>query len=297
MSDSAPPEALIIGCGHIGCRVGRLLHQKGQKVTGVARSDEKVQAMQSAGLTPLQLSLDQPESLNALPVHGAEVYYFAPPPGGGHTDPRMEAFCSHLRPDNLPAKMVLISTSGVYGDCDGARVDETRSPAPTSARGKRRLHAEQVALQCSQRLGFPMVILRVTGIYCADRLPLQRVREQQPVLREDQASFTNRIHAADLTNVCIAAMQRGGNGEIYNVSDGQESTMTAYFNAIADAYGLPRPPQVSLEEAKKTFSPLMLSYVQESRRLDNRKMLNDLAVKLRYPTLADGLREVNLDQS
>ena len=291
------PNALIIGCGHIGHRVGAALAKMGQSVTGVARSDEKLVSMRRLGITPFQASLDDPGELANLPTKDTQIYYFAPPPGGGHVDPRMQRFCRQLDADHSPRKMVVISTSAVYGDCGGEVVDETRPPAPISARGKRRLHAEEEALACGTRLGFPVVILRVTGIYSARRLPVQRVRESQPVLRPEEASFTNRIHAADLARVCIAAMKRGVGGEIYNVSDGQQSTMTDYFNAIADAFGLPHPPQVTLAEAKEVMSPLMLSYVQESRRLDNRKMLRDLGIKLRYPTLADGLRTVNLKQT
>jgi nucleoside-diphosphate-sugar epimerase len=118
------------------------------------------------------------------------------------------------------------------------------------------------------------------------------------VLSEAESPPTNRIHADDLATVCLAAAAKGVDGEVFNVSDGQPGTMTQYFNAAADLLGLPRPPQVSMAEAQRVMTPLMLSYLTETRRMDNRRMLERLGVTLCYPDLESGLKNViaQLDQ-
>jgi nucleoside-diphosphate-sugar epimerase len=187
--------------------------------------------------------------------------------------------------------VIYMSTSGVYGDCGDAVVTEETPAIPQTARGKRRLDAESVFREWGAEKKVPVVILRVTGIYGPGRLPVSQLTSGQPVLDERIASLTNRIHADDLTRVCLAAAERGDDGDIFNVSDGHPGTMTEYFNAAADFLGLPRPRQVSWEEARQVMSPLMLSYVSESRRMDNRKMREKLGIKLLYPTLAEGIPE------
>jgi nucleoside-diphosphate-sugar epimerase len=188
-----------------------------------------------------------------------------------------------------PARLVYISTTGVYGDCDGAWVDETRAVCPRAERSLRRWDAEQQLRRWSSESGAELVILRVAGIYACDRLPIERIRSAQPVVKVDEAPWSNRIHVEDLVEVCLAAMERAPNGGLYNVCDGDPSTMTDYFCRIADAAGLPRPPQIPLAEAPGQVSAGMLSYLRESRRLSNRRMLDELGVRLRFPTLADGL--------
>jgi nucleoside-diphosphate-sugar epimerase len=185
---------------------------------------------------------------------------------------------------------VAISTSGVYGDRRGALVNEDTPPHPQVDRARRRLDMERQLREWTDEHGVPLVILRVGGIYGPGRLPLQRIRDQVPVLQEALAPSTNRIHVDDLVQVCVAAAERGGAGRIYNVSDGQDSNMTEYFYTIADAFGLPRPPEVDWAQAERVMSPGMLSYLRESRRMDNRRMLEELGVTLAYPDLVEGLK-------
>lgn len=283
-------RVFIVGCGDIGKRVARLAMAEGAEVTALVRSEESAAKLKDLGIGTVEGHLDDPESLVGLPTQGAVVFYFAPPPGGGITEPRVRAFCAAVRPGDEPAKVVYISTSGVYGDCGDVAVTEDTPPNPQTARAKRRFDAETVFRAWGAERGVPIVILRVTGIYGPGRLPLQQLTAGQPVLLESEASFTNRIHSDDLARVSMAAAERGGDGDIFNVSDGNPGTMTEYFNACADALGLPLPRQVTMEEAKKVMSPLMLSYVTESRRMDNAKMLRKLEVKLLYPTLQEGLK-------
>jgi len=280
----------IIGCGDIGRRVAALIKARGSSVTALVRSEESGEVLCTLGINIVAGDLDKPLSLVGLPLKGATLFYFAPPPGGGIIDSRMRNFCEALAAGDVPSKVVYISTSGVYGDCGGKVVTEETPVHPQTTRAKRRLDAETVLLGWGGARNIPIVILRVTGIYGPGRFPIRYIAEGQPVICESEAPLTNRIHADDLASVCVAAAERGIAGDIFNVSDGQVGSMTEYFCAVADAVGLPRPRQISVPEARHVMSPLMLSYVTESRQMDNRKMLERLGVKLHYPNLASGLR-------
>lgn len=282
-------DVLIVGCGDIGHRVGRLLLAAGRQVAGVVAGEESAAKLKEAGIRPLVANLNDPDELHALPTGKALVFYFAPPPGGGITDPKVRNFCALASGERAPKRLVYISTSGVYGDCGGAAVTEATPANPQTARAKRRYDAEQTFLSWGVEQGVTVVILRVTGIYGPGRIPISRLIDGHPLLRLEESAPTNRIHADDLAQVCVAAAEQGAPGEIFNVSDGHPSTMTEYFLAVAELAGLPRPPLVSMEEARRVMTPLMLSYLGESRRMDNSRMLKRLGVKLRYPTLAEGL--------
>lgn len=275
---------LIIGAGFLGRLIGGLAVADGTRVFAFNRKGDSV-----AGAELLTGDLDAPSTLSGLPTRGAGVLYLAPPPGGGNEETRMRNFLDSIRPGQEPEKLVYLSTSAVYGDCQGDVVTEATPANPQTSRGRRRLHGEQLALAWGREHGVPVVVLRVGAIYAPDRLPFMQLQNAQPVLREEEAHPTNRIHAEDLARICLAALERGADGAIFNVSDGNPTTMTAYFNAAADFLGLPRPPQVTWEEARQVMSPLMLTYFSESRILDNRRMLRELGITLRYPDLQAGL--------
>jgi nucleoside-diphosphate-sugar epimerase len=295
--------ALIIGCGDIGQRVARLVQAKGATVFGLARSEESANRLQELNINPVRGDLSQSGSLagvfsdNAECISGTDVYYFAPPPSTGTTDPHMVNFLSALTGDketsNLPAKIILISTTAVYGDCQGEWITEEQPVNPQTDRGLRRLDAENTLRDWSEKTGVPVIILRVGGIYGAGRLPIERLKKGLPILKEQESPFTNRIHQDDLAQICVAAAELGKSGSsnvgVYNVSDGQPSTMSYYFKAVAKANSLPQPPEVKKAEAGKVMTAGMLSYLKESRRLDNKKMLKDLQVTLRYKNLEEGL--------
>ncbi|MEK9133502.1 MAG: SDR family oxidoreductase, partial [Pseudomonadota bacterium] len=262
---------LIIGCGDIGERVARLERSEGRAVAGLVRSEKSARRLRAAGIQPITVDLDAPASLNNLPVKDAVVYYFAPPPDEGVTDPRMETFVSVMTPSNLPRRIVLISTTGVYGDCHGEWVTEDRPPNPQADRARRRLAAEITLRRWCEASGVPIVILRVPGIYGPGYLPEERLRSGEPVLREDESPFSNRIHADDLARICIAAARHVHPGLVYNVSDGHPTSMTDFFYRVADVLGIPRPPAITREEARRRLGPGMLSYLAESKRIDNRR--------------------------
>jgi hypothetical protein len=281
---------LIAGCGDIGLRVARLASAAQVPTAALVRSADRAEQLQEQGLTAHLGDLDGTRPLRDIPFAGSTVLYLVPPPGGGHLDPRIRVFCGSVEPGEEPRKIVYLSTSGVYGDCAGALVTEESPTNAQTMRARRRLDAESILRAWTRHRGIALVVLRVTGIYGPGRLPLQRLRQGHPVLREEEAPFTNRIHADDLAQVCWAAAVKGEDGDIFNVSDGQPGTMTEYFNAVADAGGLPRPPQVSIDEAKMVMTPTMLSYLEESRRMDNRRMLDKLDVQLKYTDLTAGIR-------
>ena len=279
----------IVGCGDIGLRVAALEQAAGSSVAALARSESSSQTLAQRGIGIVLGDLDQPKTLRDLPVEGSVVYYFAPPPPGGCDDTRLAAFLAALDQQALPRRVVYISTSGVYGDCNGAWVDETWPVNPRSDRGRRRAAAESRLLAWCPASGVDSVILRVPGIYGSGRLPVERIRRGVPVVRVEDSPWSNRIHADDLANACFLAARSNGAGGIYNASDGNPTTMTDYFNRVADFLGLPRPPAISMEEARNTLGPGILSFLEESKRLDNRRLREELGLVLRYPDLASGL--------
>ncbi len=235
------------------------------------------------------MDLDRPESLAPLEPADA-VLHCAPPPQSGTEDSRTANLLAALeRSRILPTRIVYISTSGVYGDCGGALVDETRAVNPQSPRARRRAHAEaQLALWCTGH-GVTLVVLRVPGIYATDRLPLKRLRAGTPVLRDEDDVFTNHIHAEDLAQICARALQDEAPAGIYNAADDTQLKMGAWFDLVADWAGLPRAPRIARSVAAKRLPPELLSFMNESRRLDNGRMKGILGARLQYPTVREGL--------
>lgn len=233
--------------------------------------------------------LDRPETLAAL--QGADaVLHCAPPPSSGTADTRTTHLLEALAKGRiLPARIVYVSTSGVYGDCGGARVDESRAVRPQTDRARRRVDAErQLALWCSER-GVGLVILRTPGIYAADRLPLERLRVGAPVLRAEDDVFTNHIHADDLAAIVVRSLEDAAPAGTYNASDDSAIRMGDWFDLVAERAGLPRPPRIARDEAPGRISAESLSFMSESRRLANRRMKEALGVRLRYPTVFEGV--------
>jgi nucleoside-diphosphate-sugar epimerase len=240
------------------------------------------------------MDLDHPESLIALKPADA-VLHTAPPPQTGEIDTRTANLLAALESRRiLPTRFVYISTSGVYGDCSGALVDESRAVNPRSPRARRRVDAEQrLALWCNQHR-IALVVLRAPGIYAADRLPLERLRAGTPVLRDADDVYTNHIHADDLAGCCLRALEEEAPAGICNASDDSHLKMGEWFDLLADRAGLPRPPRIARSEAATRIPPELLSFMSESRRLDNTRLKRTLGVRLRYPTVQDGLKHEHL---
>ena len=235
------------------------------------------------------LDLDRPETLRSLEPADA-VLHSAPPPQAGDRDTRTANLLKTLESRRiLPTRFVYISTGGVYGDCDGALVDETRPVNPQSVRAKRRVHAEeQLALWCNLH-GVLLLVLRAPGIYAADRLPLERLRAGTPALREQDDVHTNHIHADDLAAICVRALEEDAPPGTYNSSDDTQLKMGDWFDLVADRVGLPRPPRIARSEAATRIPPELLAFLNESRRLDNSRLKRTLGVRLNYPTVLEGI--------
>jgi nucleoside-diphosphate-sugar epimerase len=232
--------------------------------------------------------LDRPGTLDFAPAEA--LLHLAPPTPEGEHDLRTATLLAALEKTGiLPARVVYVSTSGVYGDCGGARVDESRAPAPATARALRRVDAERRLAHWCAAHGAALVILRAPGIYARDRLPLERLRARLPVLRADEDIYTNHIHADDLAAIAVRALEDGAPEGIYNASDDSEVKMGDWMDCVADYAALPRPPRVSREAARAALTPISYSFMSESRRLDNTRLKRRLGFALRYPTIEQGL--------
>lgn len=279
----------IIGCGDIGKRVAERYLKQGSSVRGLVSSKASAQDLMQAQIEPVVADLDQNESLKKLEYQEHIVFYFAPPPSTGIEDTRMKDWLASISADKLPNKLVLISTTAVYGDTGGDWITESSPTTSTTDRGSRRYDAEQRLSAWAKTHAVEFVILRVPGIYGPGRLPRQRLEKALPVLNESECGYTNRIHSDDLAMICQVAAEKAKSAEIYNVSDGHPDTMTNWFNQVADYLKLPRPPQISMQQAEQQMSVGMLSYLKESRRIDNSKLINELGINLNYDTIEKGI--------
>ena len=278
---------LIIGCGDV---VRRALPQltRSYRVYALVRTHDA--ALTAAGVTQIVGDLDQPATLKRLRSLAHLVLYTAPPLDQDIHDPRMQQFLKVLRQGNsLPRRIVYISTSGVYGDYEGRRVSESMPSAPRTQRGQRRVAAEKMLRNVGRNTDCRVSILRAPGIYAADRLPLERLKRGNPVLHAEEDVYTNHIHAEDLARACLLALRRGGANRAYNVSDDSSLLMGDWYDLLADSHDLHRPPRVSRAEAIEHVSPTVLSFMNESRQLDNSRIKRELGFRFHYPTVHSAL--------
>ena len=286
---------LIIGCGDVGLRVVQQLPMatgRGVQVMALTSSPERVADLRQQGVVPLVGNLDNPASAYRLAGIAHRVIHLAPPQGEGWQDARTRALLAVLARRTAPTDLVYASTSGVYGDCAGAWVNETRAVQARSARAIRRIDAEARVRHFGRSHHLRTSSLRIPGIYALDRdggTPAARLKKGTPVLRAQDDVFTNHIHADDLARACIAALWRGRAQRVYNVNDDTVLKMGDYFDLAADILQLPRPPRVPRSTAQEQLPLMLLSFMNESRRLVNRRMKEELRIQLRYPTVHSGL--------
>ncbi|MEF8719689.1 MAG: SDR family oxidoreductase [Candidatus Accumulibacter necessarius] len=288
-------KLLIVGCGDIARRIlPRLLGR--YRIFALVRDPQQCAFWRDNGARPVLADLDRPDSLQRIVGLADIIVHLAPPSAadsssvtGHHRDTRTRWLLAALASGrSLPQRIVYISTTGVYGDCAGALIDETRPPRPATARACRRLDAER-QLRAFGRRGVVVSILRVPGIYAADRLPLDRLRKGTPALRAADDVYSNHIHADDLAMMTCAALRHGRSNRTYNASDDSQIRMADYFDLVADRFGLPRVPRLSRREAEEQLSSLQLSFMSESRRLLNQRVKKELRVRLRYSEVDDGI--------
>lgn len=285
------PVLLIVGCGDIGLRVAALLRGR-WRLLALSSSPDRVQTLRAAGVEPLAGNLDEPATLARLAGLADAVLHLAPPPLQGTSDPRTAALLQALARQGRVRRIVYASTSGVYGDCGGARIDETRALKATTDRARRRVDAEGRLRWFGRAFGVRVTLLRIPGIYAADRVgghPRARLERGTPVLCAADDAYSNHIHADDLARACVLALHRGAPQRVLHASDDTEMKMGDYFDLAADLCGLPRPPRVTRAEAATQLSPLQLTFMDESRRLINTRLKVELGLRLRYPTVHQGL--------
>ena len=291
-------RVLIVGCGDVGMRAVKLLRGR-VALTALTSSPARVDELRAAGVRPLVADLDMPASLRRLAGIATRVLHLAPPARveegpNWSRDARTRALTRALRLRSLPGALVYGSTSGVYGDCGGALIDETRAVRPHTPRAHRRVDAER-SVRWFGRAGVATRILRIPGIYAPDReggTPLARLQKGTPVLRSEDDVYTNHIHADDLARACVTALWRGGTQRVFHASDDTVLKMGDYMDLAADLYGLARPPRIARDAALTALPVSQLSFMGESRRLDNTRLKRELRVKLRHSTVATGLVDV-----
>ena len=281
------PSVSIVGCGYTGLRLAQRCLNLRHVVRGFATRPESLRHIAAVGAEAKPLNLDAEPALMDFAEH--LVYYAVPPEPAGERDLRLERLLEHI--DGKPRRFIYLSTAGVYGNHGGALVNEDTPAAPQTQRASRRLAAENVVREWADSHAVSWCILRVPGIYGPGRLPLERLRRQEPAIDPRESTPSNRIHVEDLVTACLAAgVSPRADGRIYNVTDGSDDSATAYLERVARIGSLPAPPFVSRAEAEKTFSPASWSFLRESRRVDNRRMLDELRVTLAFHDLDSGIR-------
>ncbi len=288
---------LIVGCGDVGLRLIPLVRGR-YRVYALTRNAAQCALLRALGVTPVMGDLDKPQTLSAIAGIAHDVVHFAPPPSQGVVDTRTAHLIAAFgkAKSSLPQHFVYISTSGVYGDCGGDVVAETRPARPQTARAQRRVDAERRLRAWGKRSGVRVSILRVPGIYAADRLPLSRLARGTPALRDEDDSYVNHVHADDLARMVIAALNHGHAGRAYNATDDMPQKMGEYFDLVADRFGLARPQRIARSEAVRVIPENLLSFMRESRRLSNRRLKEELRFRFRYPSVREGIaaaREVH----
>jgi nucleoside-diphosphate-sugar epimerase len=293
------PTLLIVGCGDVGLRVAALLAGR-WRIVALTSSPLRLPMLRAAGIVPLVGDLARAATLARLADLADAVLHLAPPASEGDADERTARLVRALARSRRLRRVVYGSTTGVYGDCRGERVDETRPLRPASDRARRRADAEARVRWLGRASGVATTILRIPGIYALDREggdPRERVRRGTPLLAAEDDVFTSHIHADDLARACVAALHRGPRQRAINVADDSALKMADYFEYVADRFGLPRPPRLARAEAARVLSPMQMSFLVESRRVANARMKAELRLVLRHPTVVEGLSSLSRTRS
>ena len=292
MQSFGKPSILIIGCGDIGLRVAKQL-SRSHRVYALTSQKSRFQELREVGATPVLGDLDKPETLWRLSGLAQTVIHLAPPQNHGNRDCRTRNLLRILaQGSHAVRRLIYISTTGVYGDHKGEKVSEATPVSPQSDRAQRRVDAERVLRLWGPANGVSVTILRVPGIYALDRLPIDRLQSKTPALLPEEDAFSNHIHSEDLARLVCAAVYHGKPQRIINTCDGGETKMGDYFDEVADAFGLERPPRMAAKELQKMVSPILWSFMRESRRVSNSR-LHELKTPLRYRSVADFLKTIS----
>ncbi len=291
---------VIVGCGDVGLRLLAQLGAKRQlavRAMGTTRRAEQARAIARTGGLALQGDLNQSRFLQRLAKLAQHFIVMSPPPSVGEFDPISRRLALYIRQavhrHDAQARVDYISTTGVYGDANGQWVSETSPRLAQSPRARRRVEAENVWRMANRQAKVSTRIHRAPGIYALERLPIDRLRKQTPAIVRQEDSYSNHIHADDLARWVWRATLKGPAGRVYNVVDDQPMQMGEYFDQVADAAGLERPPRLQRAQVQHQVSPMLWSFMNESRRIRNNR-LQELRFKLRYTSTQAFLNQPNI---
>ena len=284
-------ESIVVaGAGYTGQRLLKLLTGKSSRVVALSKASN----LTLPGVESIQIDFDS-ESPNRIEVgKNSRVCYFVPPGSDNAPEARIKRLFENVL-DRLPVRVVLISTTGVYGNCDGGWVDETWPLNPQTDRALQRFMVEKYCSSWAERHGVSLAILRVAGIYGPGRVPTERLRQGFVLPKSQSGGFSNRIHVDDLAAICAAGLAGDATGA-FNVSDGHPLRYRDYFDLVAEVWDLPKAEEDGENASGNSISPKMRSYLRESRKIVNRKLLESFSIELQYPHPRQGLiacREVD----
>jgi nucleoside-diphosphate-sugar epimerase len=290
----SPRRLLIVGFGDVASRLTRQLQGQTSAwhIAALVRSPAGRARAERYGIRIFDGDLARQETLQRASAWPDAIVHLAPPPNSGTTDPHTQHLLSalgrrgHSQP---PIRLVYVSTTGVYGDAAGAVVDETTPVQPGTPRAIRRCDAERRLRQAASRDLIHLTVLRAPGIYAHDRLPLERLKAGTAALIASQDMWTNHIHADDLAAMIRRTLFSSRNSRVYNAVDYSQLKMADYFDLVADHFALPRPPRLDRIALATQVSPMMLSFMSESRRMLPTRIAKECHFKHLFPTVSHTL--------
>ncbi|MEE9453326.1 MAG: SDR family oxidoreductase [Paracoccaceae bacterium] len=283
MVSKIPNTLLIFGYGYSAQVLGQQLHAKGWRVLGTTRSATKADAMRACGITPIIWPGN--DILGAL-AGATHILISAAPNANG--DPVLSVLSAEIqRRAAQYAWLGYLSTTAVYGDRNGGWVDENSSLTPATKRGAERVAAEHAWLQLRIDHALPVHIFRLAGIYGPNRGPFAKLRAGTARCIIKKGQVFSRIHVEDIAQVLQASIRQPNAGAIYNVCDNNPAPPELVMAYAAKVLGLPVPPSEPFDQAEMTL--MARSFYAESKKVSNRRILDELGVTLQYPDYKSGL--------
>ncbi len=249
---------------------------------------ERKRHFRELGAKPIKADVQNRTNLKRLAALGGRIIWMAPPRSDkpDHSLKQIQLFCSFRSQIHGLAKprITYVSTTGVYGNVDGRWIDELTARNAQSDRAKRRIADENQLFNGSKMGWADIQILRAPGIYGVDRLPVDRLKSRQPAIEAKDDSWSNHIHEVDLGRLAFWSQIKGGSREVINACDQTPMRMGDYFDQVADALGLERPPRLPRDRVREVVSPMMWSFMQESRKIRSIRM-HRIGFRLNYPSV------------
>ncbi|MHA1127651.1 MAG: SDR family oxidoreductase [Alphaproteobacteria bacterium] len=275
---------LVFGYGYTARVIGQKLLSEGWRVIGTTRSADKATAMKADGIEAI---LWPAEDITEALTAATHLLLSAAPSEEG--DPVLVALEDEIRQRAGQYKWVgYLSTTAVYGDRNGGWVDETSPLTPATRRGQLRADAEQAWLDLGAEAGLPVHIFRLAGIYGPGRGPFAKVRAGTARRIIKKGQVFGRTHVEDIAQVLRASIAAPNAGAVYNVCDNDPAPPQEVIAEAATMLNLPLPEAVDFETAEMT--PMARSFYAESKKVSNRRILEELGITLKYPDYRSGLK-------